>query len=154
MVWLCLLLPSVARKHACTALSVCLVQPLCPLLVDEPGRGAWGLTIYHMGCWGISGGRKWNASPATHWEASSQLPLKGDDIQRTTTASSNRKCSREKEIWETEEDENSQKGTKQHRLTGITVKLPHARACYHLDILELKASTPWSKDIIWVISGW
>lgn len=125
MVWLCLLPPSVARKHACTALSVCLVQPLCPLLVDEPGRGAWGLTIAWVAGGSLVhwGGRKWNASPTTHWEASFQLALKGDDTQRTTTASSNRKCSREKEIWETEKDENSQKGTKQqtHRHYSETV---------------------------------
>lgn len=65
-----------------------------------------------------------------------------------------RKCRRKKEIWGTEKDEKGQKGTKQHRLTGITVGLPHAMACCHLDVLELKASVPWSKEIIWVIYGW
>lgn len=36
----------------------------------------------------------------------------------------------------------------------ITMRLPYAMACYRLDVLELKASIAWSKEIIWVIYAW
>lgn len=55
MVWPCLLPPSVARKHACTKLSVHLVQAPCRLSRGQLGGGGreegWELSLGWEGIW-------------------------------------------------------------------------------------------------------
>lgn len=114
MVWLCLLPPSVARKHACTALSVRLMQPPCSLLVDEPGRGAWRLTVARVGeiPWSsLEGGSGTPLLPPTG-NPPSNFHFKEVIYRKEQLRVRGRKSRRKKEFGGTEKDENHQKGTK------------------------------------------
>lgn len=113
----------------------------------EHGDCGWG-------CWralGHSGGKERTPLLPPTGNPPSTFRFKEARHREAQLRVRGRKCRRKKEIWGTEKDEKGQKGTKQHRLTGITVGPPHAMACCHLDLLELKACVPWSKEIIWVI---
>lgn len=146
MVWLCLLPPPVARKRACTALSVHLMQPPCPLLIDQPGWEARGLSqgalwreeVECLSCHPlgtlllISTLKRWYTEKNCEWGVGN--------------AEGKKKSWEQKKMRTVKKEQNN-------RLTGITVRPPHTMACYCLDILELKISICWSKEIIGLLMG-
>lgn len=153
LAWLCLLPLSVARKHACTALSLRGVQPTCHLSIGQPGRGAWGPAAAPLG--GTLQGTpeyrvrgEGNAFPATPLGVLPSPPTLKRWQRENNWGWGVGNAERKKKTWE----------QKRMRAAKRNKKTQGHRRCYTetathstlplLDILELEASTPWSKEII------